>query len=247
MNKLVRIFDTSIGCKAVMALTGLGLLLFVIGHMLGNLQIYRGQEAYNNYAHMLKSMGPWLWVARLGLLGIFSMHIYSGLRLYMHNCAARPTRYVYQSTRKASLASRYMMLTGVLVLFFVIYHLAHFTFGFVGVTSEQFNKEVDVMSIHSGIPAGGEIPTEKIHDVYSMFIASFQVPWIAVSYILFMLALGAHLSHGVASMFQTVGINHPAYNTIIRYGSYGLVGLIVLGNCLMPLSIVLGIYPIGGK
>ncbi len=231
MNKLVRIFDTSIGCKAVMAATGLGLLLFVVAHMLGNLQIYRGQEAFNNYAHMLKSLGPWLWVARIGLLTIFSLHIYSGLRLYAANRAARPERYVYNNTVQASLASRFMLQTGLLVLMFVIYHLAHFTLGFVGVTAEQF---------HAKDPLGH-------HDVYGMFIDSFKIPWITVSYVLFMLALGMHLMHGVSSMFQTAGVNHPAYNTLLRAGCLTVVAIIVLGNCIMPLSIALNLYPSGGN
>src|SRR5437764_358231 len=128
MNLLLRPVRSSVGSKYVMAVTGLGLTGFVIAHMAGNLLIFRGKAPLNNYAHALESNPGLLWTARLILLAIFLLHIVLGIRLTWQNQAARPVRYVYEDTVQANWASRHMLLTGLVILAFVIYHLLHFTF-----------------------------------------------------------------------------------------------------------------------
>lgn len=227
-----RRLGTSIGCKAVMAVTGGLLLLFVIAHLLGNLLIYKGPDALNSYAAWLKSLGLGLWAARAGLLAVFLLHVAAAIRLHRINRAARPEPYRFEAIVQVDPAERlrvraavYMFLTGLVVLAFVVYHLAHFTFGWI---MPKAFASLD----HTVSPAR--------HDVYTMVIQGFRNPVITVSYVVAMLVLGAHLAHGVLSMFQTLGCNHPNVNAIIRVGGVALVLLIVLGNCLMPVSVLLG-------
>lgn len=131
MNLLLRPVRSSLGKKYVMAVTGLLLIGFVLGHMAGNLLIFAGPDALNSYAHALQSKGPLLWVVRAGLLAVFVVHLAVALRLVAENRAARPTRYAYEQTLEASWASRNMFLTGLVLLAFIVYHLAHFTLGVV--------------------------------------------------------------------------------------------------------------------
>src|ERR1700722_16520489 len=131
MNLLLRPVKSSLGSKYVMAITGLGLVGFVIIHMIGNLLIFAGRDALNGYAAALKHNPAFLWTARTGLLFFFVVHMAFALRLSLHNKAARPTRYVYEDTVEADWASRHMLLTGLVLLAFVLYHLAHFTLGVV--------------------------------------------------------------------------------------------------------------------
>lgn len=234
MSRFVRIFKSSVGCKAVMALTGFALVLFVIQHCIANLQIYNGQAAMNDYAAMLKGLGPALWVARGGLLAIFLLHVLAGFRLYRINTAARKDRYQFNAlvqedplTQVRVRAATFMFLTGLVVFLFVVYHLAHFTFGWINADAFAENDENFV----NGKP-----------DVYSMFILGFQNKLIAITYVLFMLVLGAHLIHGFSSAFQSLGWNHPAFNKFVRYGCPAVVVIIVGLNMMMPLTIMFG-YP----
>src|SRR5262245_25657755 len=123
MNLLLRPARSSLGKKYLMALTGLALIGFVIAHMSGNLLIFAGRDALNSYAHALKDRPALLWTARTGLLAIFLLHVYLGLVLSLQNRAARPSRYVYEDTLHASWASRHMLLTGLVLLAFIVYHL----------------------------------------------------------------------------------------------------------------------------
>lgn len=232
MSRFVRMFKTSVGCKALMALTGLALVGFIIMHCLGNLQIYKGQDAMNSYAAMLKGLGGLLWIARGGLLVIFLLHIIAGFKLNRMNGAARHERYQYNSLAQTDplaqarvRAAMSMFYTGLLILLFVIYHLAHFTFGWIN--PDAFH----------GVDAEGR------HDVYSMFILGFQNPFIAISYMLFMLVLGAHLIHGFSSAFQSLGWNHAVFNKLLRYGCPAVVILVVLLNIMMPFTILFLGFP----
>lgn len=233
MNRIARTVQTSIGCKAVMAVTGLLLILFLIAHMLGNLQIYRGQDKYNEYAAMLKGLGPLLWAARGGLLAVFLVHILAGLRLSKQNRDARPEPYRFQALAQQDAAQQarvraaiYMLLSGLLILLFVAYHLAHYTLGWI-----------DIGETFQGRDAKGR------RDVYRMFITGFQNPLVALSYVLAMLVLGAHLMHGMTSLFQTLGVDQPVVRGLIRVGGPLLAAILVLGNCAMPLSILLFDFP----
>jgi succinate dehydrogenase / fumarate reductase cytochrome b subunit len=218
---------SSITSKAVMALTGLGLLAFVIGHMIGNLQVFAGPEVINSYAEMLKDKPALLWTVRIGLLTIFIVHIWLGVRLKLDNVAARPDSYAFRNTIQASLASRTMIWTGLVILAFVIFHLAHYTFGIV--TSAD---GVNYLDLHD---AKGR------RDVYAMTVHGFKNVPVSFAYSIAQILLGVHLSHGIGSLFQSLGVNHPRYTPWINRGGVALAVLIVLGNCSMPLAVLLNV------
>ena len=221
MNRLVRLFSTSIGRKLVMAVTGLILFVWLLGHMLGNMSLYQGADGLNSYAAWLQGH-PSLWVMRVGMLMVLGVHVYVAIVLAMENRAARSTAYEAR-TFQTSLASRYMVVTGSLIVIFLVYHIGHFT---LGIVAPEF---------HGGIDAAGH------HDVYAMVVQSFQNPLLAGSYIAAMLLIGTHLLHASRSMFQTVGVNHESYNGSIRLFSQIAVVLFVIGNCSMPILVLAGV------
>jgi succinate dehydrogenase / fumarate reductase, cytochrome b subunit len=218
---------STIGAKAVVAITGLLLIFFLIAHLAGNLLLFKGPEALNAYAQFLKDQGSLLWVARIGLLGIFAIHLGMALLLAKRKYDARPQGYVYQRTLQASTASLYMLQTGIIILLFVLLHLAHYTLGLVG--------SVEGQSYHTLKDASGR------HDVYRMVIAGFSNPFFAIFYIVCQIALGLHLYHGASSMFQTMGINYVKYNMLIQ--RFGLVVSIAIagGNILIVAVVWLGL------
>lgn len=224
------LFRSSIGRKFLMALTGLMLIGFVIAHLLGNLQVFAGQEALNSYAHLLKSNPKLLWGARGGLILAFIIHVVTALQLRAANAAARPVPYAYNNTVQATLASRTMALSGVIILFYVIGHLLHFT---LGIILPQYASLVD---------------SQGRHDVYSMLVHGFQVRPVAIAYIFCLALLWSHLSHGISSVFQTLGFNHPRYTACVKRLGPGLSALIILGYISIPLAVMLGYVtlPVGG-
>jgi succinate dehydrogenase / fumarate reductase, cytochrome b subunit len=230
MGWVTKFAKSSIGAKIIMALTGMILFGFVLVHMLGNLQVYLGQEAYNAYANFLKSTPELLWPARIVLILAVLTHIASGLRLSALNAAARPHAYAKKHFTKATITSRTMVYTGGVVLAFIVYHLLHFT---LGVTDPVHYHLMD---------AKGR------HDVYSMFVLGFQNIYVAGSYIVAMLFLFPHLEHGVSSMFQSLGINHPRYNAMLGKIGPVFATIVVLGNISMPVAVQLGwlTLPAGG-
>ncbi|MEM8681490.1 MAG: succinate dehydrogenase cytochrome b subunit [Planctomycetota bacterium] len=207
----------------MMAITGGGLVLFVIAHMLGNLQIYLGQEALNAYAYKLKSMPALLWTARTGLLAIFAAHL--GLAFYLRrvNRRARPQAYAFQDNVEASLASRTMLLSGLVIFAFVIYHLLHFT---LGVTDPRLADLVD---------------EQGHHDVYSMVVLSFQNGWVSLAYIVAMGFLGLHLSHAVSSMVQTLGWVSASYRRWVDRVGLSVAGILMFGNISIPVAVLTGL------
>lgn len=222
MAWIVRLQKSSLGAKYIMALTGAGLFLFYVGHIAGNLLLFFGQDAFNAYAEGLRHL-PYgaLWIARGGLLAITLAHIYYAYRLTLANRAARPQRYQYEATLKASFASRVMPYTGTIVLLFIIYHLLHYTFHLVNFTGHA------------------EDPLHR-PDVYRMVVLGFQNPIISAVYILAQLVLGNHLSHGLSSMFQSLGLNHQKYNLFFRK-VMPLVGWVVaLAAISIPLGVLFG-------
>src|SRR5262245_33826735 len=176
---------TSVGMKATTAVTGFLLTGFVIVHLIGNLQVlpvFGGRDGINSYAESIKKLGPLLWVARGGLLTLFAVHIYMALTLAGRAQAARPVRYQYPGTIQASVASVTMPWTGLAVLAFGIFHLAHFTFGWVTTTRATdpvSSAIIDANYLSLVDPAGR-------HDVYSMVVAGFRNPVIAIIYIIAM-------------------------------------------------------------
>jgi succinate dehydrogenase / fumarate reductase cytochrome b subunit len=221
MNRLVRLFGSSVGRKLVTAGTGVLLIAFLFGHMFGNLKVFQGQEALNSYAAWLQGH-PLLWLMRAGLLTLFVVHIWLTLSLARENRAARPVGYRRYTPRAVRFTSRYMALSGLLVLSFVVYHLLHFTFGVVDAANTRL------------LDARGQL------DVYASVVWSFQNPWIAGSYVISMLLLGAHLWHGTTSVFQTLGLRHESYQTMIRVISAAAVAALVIGNCSIPILIWAG-------
>ncbi|NUO83479.1 succinate dehydrogenase cytochrome b subunit [candidate division KSB1 bacterium] len=229
MSEISAAVKSSIGSKVIMALTGLGLVLFVLIHMTGNLQMFIGQEAMNNYAVTLRKVPLLLWVARLGIIGFFVFHVIDGIRLKLKNRAARPVGYVSKNTVKATLASRTMVISGLIILAFLVYHLLHFT---LGVT----NPEHFALRDAQGRP-----------DVFNMVVYGFQNVLVAGGYILAIVLLFAHLSHGAASWLQSLGWNHPKVNAIAKVVAPAVTWLVCLGFVSVPLGVLLGlIKPVGG-
>jgi len=224
MNILARAYSSSLGKKYVMAITGIALFIFVIGHMAGNLQIYLGREAINNYAAFLKSKPGLLWTARLGLLAIVIMHIVAALQLVSANSDARPTQYAMGKPVAASYASRTIFISGLVIFAFIIYHLMHFTFG---VTNPEFMSLKD--------------PIDPLHhDVYGMMVRGFSNPYVSGFYILSMALLCLHLSHGVSSSLQSLGLrnqsNLPAIHRTARIAAL----IVFFGNISIPIAVLTG-------
>lgn len=222
MNRLSRLVSSSVGSKYIMALTGLGLMIFVIAHMSGNLLIYLGKDALNDYAHGLTAHPLLLWSARSGLLAIFLIHLAFAWRTNQENESARPIRYVHEDTIQANWASRHMMLTGLVILAFVVYHLLHFTFGYID--TDHFKYKID----------------PKEGNVAEMVIAGFQQLPIALSYILAQIFLGLHLWHGGSSWLQHLGLNGRGYDFVINRVGAVVAAIVVIGNCSIPLVILMG-------
>jgi succinate dehydrogenase / fumarate reductase cytochrome b subunit len=258
MNLLLQPVRSSLGSKYVMALTGLFLIGFVVAHMTGNLLIYAGRDALNSYAAALKYRPTLLWSFRIVLAAVFIVHILLGLRVTRQNMTARPIRYKYEATLQAGWASRHMLLTGLVLLAFTIYHLAHFTFGIVAKAEEIDRHGEPVWKNYLNLAEGRwpgkqyepmpdidlSSPPEHVqarHDVYAMVVSGFKNPWIALSYLVSMAFLGLHVWHGGTSWFQSLGINHPRWNPLIRGVGPVLAVVLVAGNCSIPLSIWLGI------
>ena len=222
MSWISSLWRSSVGGKVTMAVTGLLLYLFVIAHLLGNLQIFAGPDKLNGYALMLKNLGPMLWFARIGLAAIFVLHVVTGIRLARANRSARPVRYECEDTMKATWASRSMVLSGLSVLGFVVYHLLHFT---LGVTNPE----------HFALRTA-----DGHHDVYAMVVKGFSNPAISGAYIAFQLMLFFHLSHGFQSLMQTLGIHHGRYTPLVKRLGWLLAAAVAGGNIFIPVAVLMG-------
>lgn len=225
MRTFGELWRSTILTKWVMAITGVLIVLFLIGHLSGNLLVFVGEDAMNEYGVWLRSLGhgTLLWVVRLGLVAVFVLHVVSAIRLSAMNRAARPISYARTQSMKSTVASKTMLLSGLLILVYGIYHLAHFTWG---LTNPDFYNQTDALGRH---------------DVYHMVIASFREPVIVVIYLLAMVLTGLHLNHAISSAMQTLGVNHPKYVTIIRRLGVGLSIAIAVGFSSVPLGVVAGI------
>jgi succinate dehydrogenase / fumarate reductase cytochrome b subunit len=238
MSLLLQPVRTSVGSKFIMALTGLGLIGFVFAHMAGNLLIFSGKDALNGYAKALEDKPLFLWTARSGLLAIFVVHLVLGIRLTRQNVVARGQRYVCENTVQASGASRHMLLTGLVILAFVIYHLLHFTFGVTD--PEHFKRNTAaVPQYQPGDPAAA-----PEYDVAAMVVGGFSQPIVSLAYVVAQVFLALHLWHGGSSWFQSLGLNHPTSNPVLRAIGPVLAVIIGAGNCSIPLAILLGWRPL---
>ncbi len=227
MNKFTPCCQTSIGKKWIVALTGLVLVAYVLGHLAGNLQIFLPDKGrINAYGAFLHSLGLMLWVIRAFLLACFVVHIVATIQLAIENRRARPERYAGARYRKASWAGRSMVMSGLIVLCFVIFHILHFT---ANVVRPEF------ADLKQAMPGG----TER-HDVYRMVVEGFQQPAASCFYILGMILLCMHLSHGFGSFVQTLGLNSTRLAPWLVNGGRVLAVIICLGYIAIPLAVMTG-------
>ncbi|MEM8905861.1 MAG: succinate dehydrogenase cytochrome b subunit [Actinomycetota bacterium] len=227
----LNIYQTAVGKKWVMAITGLGLIGFVLAHMAGNLKLYLGAEDIYDYGVFLKEMGSpilpkthLLWILRAGLLAMFVLHIHSAYTLTRMNAVSNPKANVTgqktydggQEFAAANFASRSMRWTGIIIALYVIFHLFDLTWG---ATSDEWVKG----------------------DHYNNIVDSFQRVPVAAIYIVANVALAVHIFHGAWSMFQSLGVTSPQYNHLRRYVAYGISAVILIGNVSFPIAVLLGI------
>ena len=221
-NRALRFFDATIGKKAVMAVTGVILFGFVVGHLVGNLQIYAGADKVNHYAKFLHSMPGPLWGARIALLVSVVLHVWASFELWLLKREARPVAYKKRANLSSSYASRTMLWSGPIIAAFVIYHLLHFTFGTV-------------------LPGGlARLPDGDV-DVYRNLITGFSQPLVSLFYVVAVTLLGVHLYHGLWSMFQSLGVSHPKYTPRFKQFAAAASVLITVGNISIPVSVLAGI------
>lgn len=225
LKSLSSFLGSSIGKKLLVALTGAVLVLFLLGHMIGNLLIFAGPEAINEYGHFLKTMlhGAGLWIARCGLLACAVVHVALTIQLTRENRAARGRRYGFDATIQATRSSRIMIVSGLTLLAFIVYHLLHFT-------------------VHAGNQFGGKayqttLNGEHVHNVFKMVIDGFS--WLPASafYVIAMALLCSHLGHGVSSMFQTLGLATERTRPLFEKFGKAYAALILIGNCSIPIAV----------
>lgn len=225
MKLLCDFYKSTLGKKIIMAITGAALVLFVIGHMAGNLKMFAGIDPETGrykmdlYAEFLRSIGAafmghetFLWIARVGLLGCVFFHVLMAIQLSALKKKARPIGYIAQDYRSSTLASRYMGIGGTIILFFIVFHILHFTTG----------------DLHTNGFVHGL--------VYSNVWLGFQIPWVTAFYVIAMAALCSHLFHGAWSMFQTLGIDSPRLNPILRNGAKAIAIIVFVGMTSIPLA-----------
>ena len=207
----------------IVAVTGLILLLFVIGHLLGNLQIFLGPDWINSYAQHLRDLGIFLWIIRAVLLLTVISHIYFTIQLAIENRRARPASYVRKDHVKASFASRHMVASGLVVLAFIIFHLLHFT-------GRQFNPQFPLL----------KNDTLNRYDVFSMMVYGFQNVYVSIFYIIGLFLLTLHLTHGASSFFQSLGLNNKKITPLLERGALVMAWLIYIGYISIPIAVLLG-------
>ena len=216
-NHAPSFWQSTNGKKVVMAVTGCILFLFVIGHLAGNLQVFEGPAKLNAYGQLLHSLGELLWPIRIVLLLCVGLHITATVQLALRNKKARPVSYASKKAINSSYASRTMYWSGPIVLAFVIFHLLHLTAGYIQ-------------------PGAAYIEGDVYHNV----VSGFQVWWVSVWYIIAVSLLGFHLSHGLWSMFQSLGASHPRHTPLLKKAAFVIALLITLGYISIPLSVLLG-------
>ncbi len=216
MNRLVAIWRSTIGKKIAMAGSGILLVLFLLSHMISNATVLSDPKHLDDYAAFLRSFGPLLWVARLGLLALVGIHVAAAWQLTQMARGARTADYDRREAQVATYAARTMRWGGVLVVVFIVYHILHYT---TGTLHPDFRE--------------GEVGRNLIVGMQSVPVALF--------YAVTMLTIGMHLWHGVWSVFQTLGVSHPAWDRTRRGLAVVLAVVIAGGFLLIPLSALLGV------
>ncbi len=219
MNRVWAFWDSSVGKKAVMAVTGLIGVLFVIAHMVGNLQIFQGAQRINAYGMVLHGpLNEVLWVVRVVLLASIVLHVLAAFQLTLRDRAARPVDYTRREPQVTTLAARTMRWGGVLLLVFIVFHILHFTTG----------------TIH---PAGRVLEG----DVYANVVGSFRIPWVAALYVVSMIALGLHLYHGAWSSMRSLGAAPASPRPLQRRLSLAIAVIVSIGFALVPIAVLAGL------
>ncbi len=217
------LYEVYIGKKLVMAGTGVVLFLYVVGHLVGNLQVYAGPDQLNSYAALLHSHPGLLWVARVVLIGAVVTHIWSSLLLWLDTRRARPVGYVKKNDVPASYASRTMMWSGPIIAAFITFHILHLTTGSVG------------LGYQAPTPGGAG----EAFYAYQNVVSGFQHPAVSAAYIFALVLLTMHLYHGIWSMFQSVGISHPRYTPMLKGIAHALSIAIAAGYISIPLYVMI--------
>ena len=222
-GRVKALLSSPVFVKGVMAVTGIILFGFVLSHMAGNLKVFQGPEEINEYAEFLREVGSpvlpkygLLWILRIGLLAAVVFHFWAAVTLTLQNRRARPKGYAVKKPIQLDFASRTMRYSGFLIAGYIIYHLLHFTTG----------------QAHPDFVYG---------DVYNNLVIGFQNPLVAGLYIVINILLGFHLYHGLWSMFQSLGIDHPAIINLRRPFAVVFAVLVTIGFVSVPISIVTGV------
>jgi succinate dehydrogenase / fumarate reductase cytochrome b subunit len=216
MGRLTAFYSTLVGKKVIMAVTGVILFLFVVGHLLGNLQIFEGPERLNAYSAFLKKTGEILWVVRFVLLSALVLHVVASVQVSLASKRARPVGYAVKKSIETSYAARTMIWSGPLIFLYVVYHLAMFTFLVTG---------------------PGYSPT----DVYRNEVLAFRVPAISAVYVVAIVFLGLHLYHGAWSMLHTLGASNPKYRVLRRTVAPAVAIAITAGYIAIPVAVLAGL------
>ena len=220
------LYRSTIGKKAIMAVTGLLLVGFVIAHMAGNLQVFVGPAKMNAYASFLKSLGEFLWLARIVLFVALVLHVLMAWQLTQIKRNARPVDYQQRAPQVSTVASRTMRWGGVLLLVFIIFHILHFTTGTV---------------FPSASTPSADYPAFSHTDVYGNIVAAFRTPWVAAFYVVAMLFLMLHLFHGAWSSVRTLGLTKPSGQPLKRRVATVIAIVVWLGFSVIPVAVLLGV------
>lgn len=224
---------STVGSKVIVAITGASLVGFVVFHMIGNLKMFNGPDSINTYAYFLKhDLGLLIWIARAGLLGLFVAHIALTIRLKWLSAEARPVPYRYQAAAQATTASQYMLITGLVIGAFAVFHLAHYTFGWVHEVVRPDGTRTNYLNL---------MDEQGRHNVYEMVIAGFSSTWIAVTYVIAQLFLAVHLAHGIQSVIQTIGLKNARFAPVWTAIGYATAVALFLGNTAIVVAVWTGI------
>lgn len=219
MEKVLTLRDTTIGKKAALGATGVVLFGFVVGHMIGNLQVFLGPEVFNHYAETLRNLPALVWGTRILLLVCVTIHVLLVIELVTRSAAARPVAYRVQKSLVTTYAAKAMKYSGLALFLYIIFHILHFT--------------------APGLALGDY--AHSTTDIYSNFVNGFRIWWVSAIYIAANGLLGMHLYHGLWSLFQTFGLNHPRYNEGAKQTAQAIALLITFGNISMPIAVLTGI------
>ncbi len=224
MSRLVALYESTLGKKAVMAVSGIILFLFVVGHMAGNMQIYFHREGLNHEALLLRTYWPALWAVRAVLLACVGIHVLAAAQLWWRNRTSRPVKYRVFRPPAVDYAAKTMVWSGPIIAAFVLFHVLDLTTG----------------TAHPGL-AFQEGTAVEAAAVFVNVVASFSRPAVALFYMIANALLGVHLYHGLWSLFQTMGWDHPLYLAARRPLAVVLAAVVALGNISIPLAVLTGL------